>query len=76
MNNSRRADIDAIRAKLDALSTELGNLKDEEEIALGNLAENIQAGQKGQAMKRAMANIDDAIRCIDTADSFLGLARK
>jgi hypothetical protein len=76
MNNSRRDDIAAIRAKLDQISIDLGNLKDEEEIAQGNLAENIQAGQKGQRMTQAITALDDAIRCVDEADSYLGIAIK
>jgi hypothetical protein len=76
MNNHRRKDIEAIRAKLTALSIDLGNLKDEEEISHGNLSERNQAGQVGKKMQQAMTALDDAIRCVDEADSYLGIAIK
>lgn len=71
MNNSRRKDIRAIRAKLEALLLEIGNLKDEEEIAHGNLAENMQAGQKGQRMFDAIAGMDNAMTSINDASECL-----
>lgn len=76
MNNMRRDAISRLREKLDAISSELERLRTEEEIALGNLAKDVQAGQKGEHMKRVMEHLGDAIRCVDTADSFLGLAVK
>lgn len=74
MNRARRSRIDAIVSKLEELSADLGMLRDEEQEALDNVPESLQAGEAGQRMEEAVDTIESAISGVDDAvDHLKGL---
>jgi hypothetical protein len=77
MNNERREAIRKLRVRLDAIRSEIDDLRDQEQIALGNLSENMQRGQKGKAMMNAVNALCEASKAADTiVDAWLGIAAK
>lgn len=77
MNKERREAIRQLRVRLDAIRSEIDDLRDQEQIALGNLSENMQRGQKGKAMMNAINALCEASKASDTiVDAWLVIAAK
>lgn len=60
MNAQRRKKLQGIEAQLNAIVTEIENIKDEEQEAFDNLSESLQGGEKGQAMEANVEHLDEA----------------
>lgn len=77
MNKARREAIRQLRVRLDAIRAEIDDLRDQEQIDLGNLAEETQRGQKGKAMLDAVNALCEASKASDTiVDAWLAIAAK
>lgn len=67
MNKDRRKKLDEIIEQLEALSSEIEEIKDDEDAAYENLPESMQNGEKGDKMMEAVTNMDEAIDRIEDA---------
>lgn len=67
MNKSRRKKLGEIIKQLEALSSEIEEVKGDEDAAYENLPESMQDGEKGDKMMEAVANMDEAIDRIEDA---------
>lgn len=61
MNRSRRRMLVEAIALLEQLQEDVQSIRDEEDEALGNLAESLASGERGLAMADAVEKMDDAI---------------
>ena len=62
MNRERRNRISDIMERLDAIQTELEEIRDEEQEAFDNMPESIQGSERGENME---TGIDTMSECID-----------
>ena len=72
MNKERRKKIEEIAVKLDALQTEITEVQSEEQDTFDNMPENLQQGEKADAMQAAIDSMEDAISHLDDAINALG----
>ena len=82
MNNQRRKELkkywhrlDEMKGTLESLKEEAGSLKDDlqatrdaEEEAYNNLSENLQGGDKGQAMQEALDHMDTVLHWLESIE--------
>ena len=67
MNNVRRKRLIELRDKLEDLKFELDELKDEENEAMENLPDNMQSGERYEAMEEAVYGNESAMDSVDEA---------
>ena len=67
MNNDRRKALDEIVARLFEIGEEVAALRDEEQEYFDNMPEGFQQGEKGQAAKDAISQLDEAASSIESA---------
>jgi len=65
MNNARRKEIDKAIGMLEEAKSILETVASEERGAFDNLSENLQNGERGQAMERAADALDEAVSSLD-----------
>lgn len=63
MNRERRSKISDIMERLDAIQTELEEIRNEEQEAFDNMPESIQGSERGENMENG---IDTMSECIDS----------
>lgn len=68
MNNDRRKELDQAAEHIHLAASILETVRDAEQEAFDNLAENFQSGEKGQAME---AKIDELTEACDACDGIL-----
>lgn len=76
MNNARRKEIEVIKARLEAvfegeleaIRSDLNEVKDAEQEAWDNMPESLQEGERGQAMQEAIAELESAVECVESFD--------
>lgn len=71
MNNERRKKIAKIIEKLRDVSSELENVRDDEQDSYDNLTEGLQATDRGQYMETCCELLSEALDVIDDAVSTL-----
>jgi uncharacterized coiled-coil DUF342 family protein len=71
MNKERRKQIDEIVGELKDIEERLQTLKDEEQETYDNMPENMQAGEKGEAMQQVVENLDSAVSSVGEAAAYL-----
>ncbi|HIW32330.1 MAG TPA: hypothetical protein IAA29_06045 [Candidatus Paenibacillus intestinavium] len=74
MNNTRRKLLQSILDKLNDCSSELENIRDEEQDAFDNFPEGLQVSERGEAMENAISEMEDAISNIEDAISSIETA--
>lgn len=67
MNKRRRSSIKIAASYLDMAIDLVRDVKDEEQGALDNMPENLQGGERCEAMEEAIDHLEDAISSIDEA---------
>jgi hypothetical protein len=67
MNKARRKKIETIIERLADLRADLDNIQDEENMSFESLPENMQQGERGQAMEDKVATINEAMDELDSA---------
>lgn len=67
MNNKRRAVLRQALQHLSAASEMVTRIADEEQDALDNMPENLQASDRCEQMENAVANLESASEVIDSA---------
>ena len=67
MNNSRRNKIKAILSDLDEIFVRLRDVRDEEELALDNIPENLQGSLRVELIEEGLENLEEAIDNLDEA---------
>lgn len=72
MNKDRRKRISEIQATLDAAKADLESVASEERDAFENMPENMQQGDKGQAMEQAADALEEAVSELDSIIENLG----
>ena len=65
MNKQRRAQIAKIAETVSDLSSQLTELRDEEQEYLDNMPGSLQGSEKAQAAENAVSNLDDAINGLE-----------
>lgn len=65
MNKERRKEIDSVIATLEEAKERLESIRDDEQEYYDTMPENFQYGEKGEAAKEAVSNLDCAIDQID-----------
>lgn len=68
MNNDRRKELDEAAEHIHLAASILESVRDAEQEALDNMAENFQNGEKGEAMS---AKIDELTEAYDACDGIL-----
>lgn len=71
MNNTRRKAIRKVIEELEALSSRIDDLRDEEQDYLDNIPENLQASERYSDAETAVDNLDSAVNAVDEAISML-----
>ncbi len=79
MNKDRRKRIEEVIKTLETIEWEnakgdLETIRDEEREAFENLHENMQGGERGQAMEAAADNLDTALEGFDEIESGINAA--
>lgn len=75
MNNERRKEIDLLIDRIEGLRFDIEGLKDDEQGAFDGMPESLQAGERGELMETAIAELDEAIESLGLAMDNLGNAR-
>ncbi len=65
MNQGRRVQLEALAEKLRNIHEVLQEVRDEEEEALTNMPDSLQAGDKGQVMADAVESMDEVLDQLD-----------
>lgn len=65
MNKVRRNRIQGIIEKLGEIRDDISSIRDDEDMAYGNLPEGIQDSEVGERMEDAVSQMDDACDGID-----------
>ena len=74
MNKPRRNEIEKIIEELEGLRERIESVGNEEQEAYDNLPENLQCGEKGEAMEQAASDLDDAASSVgDIIDTLQGI---
>jgi chromosome segregation ATPase len=75
MNNQRRKEIAAVRARLEAaqqavdeLVGELESIRDDEQSYFDDMPENFQSGEKGERAQAAIDALEEAIAEVENID--------
>lgn len=71
MNNARRKRIDSLIDGINAVSTGIQTLRDEEEAAYDALPESLQDTERADAMQEAMENLESAVDALGEAVDYL-----
>ena len=66
MNKARRKELAEIVELLEEARERLEAVRDEEEEALENLPESLQASERGEAMQAAIDAMEDVLAALDT----------
>lgn len=79
MNNNRRKDISALKARLDDLDIEslvsdLESIRDEEQDYLDNMPEGLQGGDKGTMAEEAIGALEEALEALGEIQSYIDAA--
>ncbi len=61
MNKIRREALGKIREIIEAASSELENLQDEEQEYFDNMPESLKLGEKGETAENAVTNLGSAV---------------
>lgn len=69
MNAERRQSIDKAKAALEQVQAEMEVVRDEESLAMDNLPENMQGGEKFSKMEEAVGYLDSLISNVEDAIS-------
>jgi len=67
MNDSRRKRLDNASTLISQAMTLMAEVQDEEQESFDSLPENMQEGEKGEAMEQAIAMLTDAISSLEDA---------
>lgn len=67
MNNERRGRLAKIAEQIEACKLELEKLRMEEQGAFDNMPESLQSSERGQAMEKAIEQMEDAEGDLDGA---------
>ena len=67
MNDSRRKRLEKASQLISQAVAALEEVRDEEQEAFDNLSENLQGGEKGEAMELAVSTIEDALSSLSDA---------
>lgn len=76
MNKARRKTLDELHSNLEALLSDLTTVRDEEQEAFDNLSENLQSGERGEAMQTAISSMETAIDNIESAMAEIETAKE
>lgn len=71
MNKTRRTAITALAEDVRAIRDRIEDLQSEEQDAFDNLPENLQEGEKGEAMQESIEALDSACTAVDELDNYL-----
>ena len=71
MNNARRKRIDSLIDGINAVSTGIQILRDEEEAAYDALPESLQDTGRADAMQEAVENLESAVDALGEAVDYL-----
>nr|WP_315242185.1 hypothetical protein [uncultured Albidiferax sp.] len=75
MNNDRRKRLAVLAERLTDVHSFLEDLRNEEEIALENMPESLQQGDRAQAMAELVVELDEALSQLDDViSSIVGCA--
>ncbi|WP_026868777.1 hypothetical protein [Inquilinus limosus] len=69
MNAKRRAALDDIKSRIEALVSELETQRDDEQEAFDNMPEGLQMSARGDALQDNISNLDNAIDNLNDAVS-------
>ena len=71
MNAQRRKAISKLIEQIEGIQADIEMYKDEEEECYYNLPEGIQESERGEAMRDAISQLDDAYNSLDDVISYL-----
>jgi hypothetical protein len=67
MNDSRRKRLEAASQLISQAISSIEEVREEEQEAFDNLPENMQEGEKGEAIETAINTLDDALSALTEA---------
>lgn len=76
MNNSRRKLLQSIINRLNDCTSDLENVKDEEQESFDNFPDGLQLSERGEAMESAISEMENAISSIEDAITSIETAKE
>lgn len=65
LNSNRREEISRVIAELEAVKSNVEDLRDEEQDCLINMPENLEGSERYKRMEDAVDNLDDAVSSLE-----------